>query len=343
MGPGREAATVRQVVLVIVLVAASFLGGAFVNGPGLRWIQTQWLGSLGLGEGGEIASIDLKGSTGPEATPADGSRPARTSPETIREPLAPVPSLISEGEANPPDASAGRTPPPSPAGPAAASRRAAPRSPRSSPPPLSGPLAAPWATSGPKPGDPSVISRPASPRKPAPAPLDPSVRPAAAPARPTPSDARPAAVREPAAPARAESSLQLVEPSIPASNGGAAATALAESLASLMPSGPPPPSSDPAPGGSAARAAPTSSSETKRESEPAGDADWAALSRRMQALGVSRFTIEGRPGGRVVFSCLIPIAGRQAVAQRFEAEGEDGFQAARAALRRVTLWRATQP
>ena len=51
----------------------------------------------------------------------------------------------------------------------------------------------------------------------------------------------------------------------------------------------------------------------------------------MQALGVSRFTIEGQPGGRVVFSCLIPLAGRQAVAQRFEAEGKDAFQAARAA------------
>ena len=47
----------RQVVLVIVLVAAAFLGGAFVNGPGLRWAQTQVLGSLGLNEGGEIASV----------------------------------------------------------------------------------------------------------------------------------------------------------------------------------------------------------------------------------------------------------------------------------------------
>jgi hypothetical protein len=62
----------------------------------------------------------------------------------------------------------------------------------------------------------------------------------------------------------------------------------------------------------------------------------------MQTLGISRFTIEGQPGGRVVFSCLIPVAGRQAVAQRFEAEGDDGFRAARAALRRVALWRATQ-
>ena len=53
--------------------------------------------------------------------------------------------------------------------------------------------------------------------------------------------------------------------------------------------------------------------------------------------------IEGEPGGRVVFSCLIPLAGRQAVTQRFEAEGDDMVGAAQAALRRVALWRATQP
>jgi hypothetical protein len=63
----------------------------------------------------------------------------------------------------------------------------------------------------------------------------------------------------------------------------------------------------------------------------------------MQALGVSRFNVEGEPGGRVVFACLIPLAGRQAVSQRFEAEGDTVVQAADAALRRIALWRATQP
>jgi hypothetical protein len=71
--------------------------------------------------------------------------------------------------------------------------------------------------------------------------------------------------------------------------------------------------------------------------------DWAVLQRKMQTLGVTRFTIDGDPGGRVVFSCLIPLAGRQAVTQRFEAEGDDVVGAAQAALRRVALWRATQP
>ena len=52
----------------------------------------------------------------------------------------------------------------------------------------------------------------------------------------------------------------------------------------------------------------------------------------MQTLGVSRFTIEGEPGGPVVFVCLIPVAGRQAVTERFEAEADDVIQAAQAAL-----------
>jgi hypothetical protein len=70
--------------------------------------------------------------------------------------------------------------------------------------------------------------------------------------------------------------------------------------------------------------------------------DWAALRRKMQSLGVTRYTIEGEPGGRVVFWCLIPLAGRQAVSQRFEGEGDDEFQAAQAAIRRITLWQATR-
>jgi hypothetical protein len=70
--------------------------------------------------------------------------------------------------------------------------------------------------------------------------------------------------------------------------------------------------------------------------------DWAALRRKMTALGVSRYGIEGEPGGRVRFHCIIPLAGRRAVAQQFEAEGDDEIQAAEAALRRVALWRATE-
>jgi hypothetical protein len=70
--------------------------------------------------------------------------------------------------------------------------------------------------------------------------------------------------------------------------------------------------------------------------------DWALLRSKMQSLGVTHYTIDGQPGGRVIFSCLIPLAGRQAVSQRFEAEGDDEFQAGQAALRRIALWRAAR-
>jgi hypothetical protein len=70
--------------------------------------------------------------------------------------------------------------------------------------------------------------------------------------------------------------------------------------------------------------------------------DWAALRRKMRALGVARYGIEGEPDGRVRFHCVIPLAGRRAVGQQFEAEGGDEIEAAQTALRRVALWRATE-
>ncbi|AMV40809.1 hypothetical protein [Planctomyces sp. SH-PL62] len=71
--------------------------------------------------------------------------------------------------------------------------------------------------------------------------------------------------------------------------------------------------------------------------------DWGEVRRKLTAAGVTRYTIEGEPGGRVVFACLIPVAGKQAVSQRFEAEGADEFQAAQAVLKRINLWRASHP
>jgi hypothetical protein len=70
--------------------------------------------------------------------------------------------------------------------------------------------------------------------------------------------------------------------------------------------------------------------------------DWLELRRRMRELGVSRYEIDGEPGGRVRVRCLIPLAGRRAVSQQFEGEGDDELQAAESALRRVALWRATE-
>jgi hypothetical protein len=70
--------------------------------------------------------------------------------------------------------------------------------------------------------------------------------------------------------------------------------------------------------------------------------EWADLRRRMREVGISRYWIEAEPAGAVRFRCIIPLAGTRAVAQQFEAEGDDEFQAADAALRRVALWRATE-
>jgi hypothetical protein len=315
MGPGREAATVRQVILVVVLVAAAFLGGAFVNGPGLRWAQTQLLGSLGLGaEGGEIPSVDLKAGASPDA-PGDDSARARAAFEAARGPVAPAPSVVAEaspgksGATDRPDASGGqgqrryRSPSSSPSA----------QSALSVPPPLAPPAAFSRAgADDPRGGEtppplPAVVTDDGT--------RDPGVTQAALPSSP------------PARPGPA-----------PADRDREVRPALMDSLASLMPSpAPAPPESlrpsDPSP-------APPPEKPTP---EKPGADDWATLARKMQALGVSRFTIEGQPGGRVVFSCLIPVAGRQAVAQRFEAEGDDAVQAARAALRRVALWRAAQP
>src|SRR4051812_9541747 len=103
MDPGREAATVRQVVLVVVLVGAAFLGGAFVNGPGLRWAQTQVLGSLGLDEGTEIAKVDLKGNAGPEGA-GEKPGPGKAAVEPVRGPVAPVPGLLADAGASKPGA-----------------------------------------------------------------------------------------------------------------------------------------------------------------------------------------------------------------------------------------------
>src|SRR5271166_4570769 len=101
MGQGREAMTVRQLFLVVILVGASFLGGAFVNGPGLQWAQVRLLRSFGLNNGGEIASVELKATTNSEPemkTPADGLIPPNTLTATVQGPVALVPSFQTEAE-----------------------------------------------------------------------------------------------------------------------------------------------------------------------------------------------------------------------------------------------------
>ena len=85
-----------------------------------------------------------------------------------------------------------------------------------------------------------------------------------------------------------------------------------------------------------------------RRSAPPASADpptapaWAEIRRRMQALGIARYSMEVEVDGHVRFSCIIPVDGLRAVGHQFEAEGDDESQAAEAALRRIALWQATE-
>lgn len=82
----------------------------------------------------------------------------------------------------------------------------------------------------------------------------------------------------------------------------------------------------------------------ERNPGPANNAPsgWTEMRKRLQAQGIARYWIEGEPNGPVRFRCVIPLAGQRAVGQQFEGEGDDEFQAAEAALRRVALWKATE-
>jgi hypothetical protein len=88
-----------------------------------------------------------------------------------------------------------------------------------------------------------------------------------------------------------------------------------------------PPSTPPAPPASA---------------DPPTAPDWAEIRKRMQALGIARYSMEAEIDGRVRFSCIIPVDGLRAIGHQFEAEGDDEYQAAEAAIRRITLWQATE-
>lgn len=278
----------RKAILVIVLVAASFLGGAFVNGPGLQWAQTRLLRSFGSSNGGEIASVDLEGTGSPE-TISGGSGPAKVVAEMTQSPLS---SLAAEDDSSEEDASDHHSP-----------SQFKSKSKYDGPGPSEFQLPTPSSPSSTKVAR-ALAKKPAG----AGAPSDPQVTPAS-------------------------SASPLSASRVPAISSPQVTPAILDSLAALLPSTPPV-SGSPSPSSSPPRSAP-------KPVRDGGD-EWAVLESKMQTLGVSRFTIEGKPGGRVVFACLIPLAGRQAVTQRFEAEGDDMAQAAHAALRRIGLWRATQ-
>ena len=273
----------------MILVAAAFGGGAFVNGPGLHWVQTRVLRSLGLNNSGEITSVDLQPPPGSAPGPGEAGL---VKPEAMPAPLAPTPSLVTENESSEDDVSKALSP----------SRS----KPRSRPSPDDANTTRPESSSVLSPTE--RVSERSRPPLEGPAP-DPDVKPASTSKPPANSHVTPEVV-----------------------------PALLDTLAGLLPANPPGSGQSSPP-----LSAPPKALESGRKPGASRNEDWMILERKMQSLGVTRYSVEGEPGGKVVFSCLIPIAGRQAVTQRFEAEGDDLTQATRATLRRITLWRATQP
>jgi hypothetical protein len=292
MGQGREAAPVRKAMLVIVLVAASFLGGAFVNGPGLQWAETRVLRSLGLNNGGEIASVELKPAVGSE-TNLDELRSAKAGTRISEGPRAPIPSVLTEDESSQSDN---------------ANRASALQTrPKSNSVGVDMPSSEVRATA------PSLMKQPVTPSK-------------ALKQQVTPADSN---VKQASLSTRPVGSGDAERPDANAKPD------ILDTLAALLPS-----NSESSASGSPTPPSPPAASAQKPFLD--GSDSWTVLERKMQSLGITRYTIEGQPGDHVVFSCLIPLAGRQAIAQRFEAEGDDMVQAAQSALRRITLWRATQ-
>lgn len=277
----------RHALFAVVLVAASFAGGAVVNGPGLHWAQTMVLTRLGIESDNEAADTQTD-------RPLGGG-----SHEEI--PARPIPPLIIE----PPtgataDKERDKTKPASPeaAPKAAPAERVADRGSRhrdTAPTPpgaLPGLAPVPEADVAPPPLDP-------------PAPLVSSRErdhEALSLAKATKAPSGSLSREDPAV--RPVSLGEVSSQSLPT----AAITPVA-ALASTLPNEP---------------------------------NDWSAVRKALQDLGVTRYGIEGEVNGRARFHCVIPLAGRRAVGQHFEAEGDDELQAARVALRRISLWRATE-
>ena len=297
----------RKGLFAVMLVAASFAGGAVVNGPGLRWAQAMILNRAdGDGDGPVPGEVLL-----PPPDASSESIPSAPVPPVILEPARPAFSrekprgkdggtAPGKGEAPaPPTPAAAEVAPPAPAPEPKAPPAPEPKTP------------APPEPKGQGPGDPApsgrdVESRAAKPPKDLPPTLD-----------ELPSLELPA---DPPAP-KALDGAGRGEPWTASTNAAGDA--------------PRPPEAAPA------STAPANAGRSVRTNSTS-PGDWAQVRRSMVALGVARYGIEGEPGGRARFYCVIPLAGRRAVGQHFEAEGDDEIQAAQVALRRVALWLAAE-
>ncbi len=307
----------RKALLVVTLILASFGGGAFVNGPGLVWLK----GLMGLeprpvenlgGEPPPAFDEPPAVSVGPEPTAPEPPEPAdalASSPPAETEPAKPQSLALAEPESPPlPDlvpSSDPSTPPTDPDSP--------------SPPPLEPPT---QARSEPQPVTLDPV-RPGIPTR--------QTSPASTPPRPAlAGPGAPPSENEPGwgdAPGSAPATAILPKPRTTQTRqdpqiSGASLASQPTSEPEASPSPAPAPSRSPAP--------------------PASDSAWDALKQAMTARGVTRFWAEGEPSGSVTFRCVVPLAGRGAIAQQFEAQGDNVLSAAEATLKRIDLWKATE-
>ena len=318
----------RKALFAIVVVAASFAGGAVVNGPGSRWSKAL-LQFINRSDDDETATEDL----------ARVEEPGPSATATV--PASPLPPLSVE-----------------PAEPAAKDAKG--NQEKSKPEAKS---------ASPAPGKPKPVPEPKAPEPLEPKPLEPL-------------DPLPLEPAEPIRTGAGQDANRTKPRTAPEkTNAGRSELAAIEPLSPLEPPEPFPKADDAggksigegrkeggsaqtgsygdAPGSAPATAVPprgfSAASRADEGRDPAvtqagapadtgksAAGDWAAIRRKMAELGVTRFGVDGELGGPVRFHCVIPLAGRRAVGQQFEAEGDDVIEAAQAALRRVALWRATE-
>jgi hypothetical protein len=324
----------RQTLFVVVMVAAAFLGGALVNGPGLRWVQARLLDYLGLQDGGEITSIELPqpasnaAELGQEAPSPAGAQPGAQRPvSTSSSQLAKngQPRLGQKSSTQPTH----RTAP----------ELASSQVPSASPSPPTRPLPLPALVP-----EPAASQLPDLRGKPKQSLKKLSVR-----ETPGTPENQIKKLGDKGTPTVQRQENQTPEP-IPAPLDPEVGTALlaSRSPVGLAPGPVEPAKPEPIPLESGLERLPSQTltaagTVRERSSAPsAPEAAWVALRKKLQALGVTHYAIEGEPGGQVSFWCLIPLAGRQAVSQRFEGKGDDEFHAAQAAIRRIMLWQAAR-
>lgn len=315
----------RKGLFAIVLVAAAFGGGAAVNGPGLRWAKEMIWSKMPSDDESEDPSDLVQPSVGPVAA-SDESPSADPGHDAKEEPFSGDASSKEKPKGKP------QTSAPGPKAPEPSEFRSVSQTESKSPDPKT-PSSVDNETAGLDELPPLNVPKGSGETPPElPPPGSETVTSSSAPGTLPPLEETPAsslASKEQASkqPAKSPNSSWGDMP------GSAPATAVPPRPFVKQPD------RDPA---AATTASPAAVASSSAPAAPRSSGDWSEIRRKMRELGVTRYGMEGEPGGRVRFHCIIPVAGKRAVGQHFEAEGDDEIQAATTMLRRVTLWRATE-